>query len=387
MLASFIKKEFLVISRDIHGLLLLFIMPVIFITIMSMALKNQFEQHGSVKIYFYMLDNSANDSGSLFLENFQKESSFARRSSELTESALRQKVTNNDASFLLIIHEDFSDNFQQKKTGVSVYVSPDLQPSTLNLLQAQIEMSLGKTFIGLLPESENKQLLLQTIDLGGIVNYEYMYAKGTASEVPSSVQQNVPAWLLFGMFFIAVPLSTAIIKERDQGTFVRLRTMRVHFSYFLLGKFVPYFIINMVQVVLMIIVGITLVPMLGGDKLEIGDAYGALLFLSASCSCASVSYALLISQISRTVEQATIITGVLNILMAALGGVMVPRFIMPDVMQQIGLLSPMAWGLDGFLDLFLRNGGIAEVLPESLALFAFAIICCSLTLLASKYHH
>jgi ABC-2 type transport system permease protein len=50
---------------------------------------------------------------------------------------------------------------------------------------------------------------------------------------------------------------------------------------------------------------------------------------------------------------------------------MVPRFVMPAAMQEISLYSPMAWGLEGFLDIFLRHGGLAAVGDEVLKLAAF----------------
>ena len=70
--------------------------------------------------------------------------------------------------------------------------------------------------------------------------------------------------------------------------------------------------------------------------------------------------------------------------MAALGGIMVPRFIMPPVMQDLSQWSPMAWGLDGFLDILLRAGDIADVLPEAGRLIALAILLLILASLLSK---
>ena len=60
-----------------------------------------------------------------------------------------------------------------------------------------------------------------------------------------------------------------------------------------------------------------------------------------------------------TTEQATIATGATNLLLGALGGVMVPRSIMPEALQHLALLSPMSWGLEGFLDILLRGGGVS----------------------------
>jgi ABC-2 type transport system permease protein len=83
-------------------------------------------------------------------------------------------------------------------------------------------------------------------------------------------------------------------------------------------------------------------------------------------------------------EQATIFTGAANLLMAALGGIMVPRFLMPPLMQSLSACSPMAWGLDGFLDVFLRQGGVAMAAPEALKLCLFGLGCLAAAALAMR---
>ena len=79
--------------------------------------------------------------------------------------------------------------------------------------------------------------------------------------------------------------------------------------------------------------------------------------------------------------RSTTIAGVLNIIFGALGGIMVPKFVMPGFMQNLANLSPMSWGLEGFLDIFLRGGGVSDVLPESLSLFGFGVMMLVLTVI------
>jgi ABC-2 type transport system permease protein len=54
---------------------------------------------------------------------------------------------------------------------------------------------------------------------------------------------------------------------------------------------------------------------------------------------------------------------------------------MPGFMQDLAHLSPMSWGMEGFLDIFLRNGSASDVLPESLSLFIFGVIMLTLTII------
>ena len=49
--------------------------------------------------------------------------------------------------------------------------------------------------------------------------------------IPNSVQHNVPAWALFAIFFIVIPLSANIVKERTQGTALRLFTSPISLDW------------------------------------------------------------------------------------------------------------------------------------------------------------
>ncbi len=139
-------------------------------------------------------------------------------------------------------------------------------------------------------------------------------------------------------------------------------------------EIVPYMIINQLQVWLMIAVGIFIVPLLGADALTLGNSLPGLVMVSTGLSLAAIGTSILIAVSVNTVEQATTIGGLVNILFGAIGGVMVPKFFMPPGMQTLSNISPMSWGLEGFLDVFLRNLGAGEVLFESLALAGFGIV-------------
>ena len=52
---------------------------------------------------------------------------------------------------------------------------------------------------------------------------------------------------------------------------------------------------------------------------------------------------------------------------------MVPTFVMPEFMQSVAVISPMSWGLQGFLDILLRGGGVPEVLPEVFSLLGLGL--------------
>jgi ABC-2 type transport system permease protein len=77
--------------------------------------------------------------------------------------------------------------------------------------------------------------------------------------------------------------------------------------------------------------------------------------------------------VAQSVVHATTIGGVSNLILGAIGGVMVPKMVMPAAMQTASLISPMSWALEGCWDILLRGGGPVDVIPEAAALAGFGI--------------
>ena len=201
---------------------------------------------------------------------------------------------------------------------------------------------------------------------------------------PTSVQQSVPAWLIFSMFFVVIPIATTFIVERQQGTLQRLKSYPIPESLLLIGKLIPYMGINLVQTVLMFLVGVYLVPLLGGDALQLPENPLLLLPITVAISFTAISFALLVATLVKTTEQATTIGGISNLLLGAIGGIMVPTFIMPEVMQAVAGFSPMNWGLEGYLDILLRQGRLEDTLPEIGKLLLLATVLFTMALFSYR---
>lgn len=384
-LRYFVQKELLLLGRDLHGLLLLFVMPAVFILIMTFALQNQYASEGEVSIDYYLFNRDAGPQSQQLIEALDQIDSFQRIPSAANEQQLRASVAQDEGKFLIIIADGFEKKLTDEEVAIQLEIAPSTTPVFARLMESQLQSQLERIYLTqtLTPLLEDAGLKGTTptdkLDHHNFIRSLSLYGDG--QERPSSVQQNVPAWLLFAMFFIAIPLSTTLIGERQQGTLARLHTMGFPHYTMLLGKLIPYFLINLLQVVAMLLIGLYLVPTLGGEGLILGNNLGGLALVSICASLAAVAYALFVAQLANTTEQATIFSGVCNIIMAAIGGVMVPRYIMPPAMQDLSVLSPMAWGLDGFFDILLRNGTLGDVLTEAGTLLGFALAMLALSVL------
>jgi ABC-2 type transport system permease protein len=294
-------------------------------------------------------------------------------------AAPQQQVLNGTLHFVLSISQGFAQNLNKESTGpalLQLTVASDVKQQVLTLFQGELikgimRLRLEKMEKELAPFLPDVAQQLEAMNLDGDGLLDVRFSGMEASEQPTSTQQSVPSWIVFGMFFVIIPVSTVFINERRQNTLMRMSAMNITVPVLFAGKIVPYMVINQVQVWLMIGVGIFIVPLCGGDALTLGGSIGGLFMVSLGLSLAAIGTSVLIAVMAATVEQATTIGGIINILLGAIGGIMVPKFYMPQAMQDIARVSPMSWGLEGFLDIFLRGLGAEAVVMESLALAGF----------------
>ncbi|RXK02255.1 ABC transporter [Arcobacter sp. CECT 8989] len=383
MFKYLLKKEFTLIFRDLHALLVLFVMPVIFILIMSLALKNSYSNSVDTPLKVAITSSKNNKSIKTMIESINENNFFDANFLKVKDN--KETLYKENYDFIVDIQRNYIERIKlnDKNFKVIIYSKPDTSLQKIEILKKLISSASTKLIL-------EDLMLAQKIDTKNVLDFEskiqnsYVYKKDGFEVTPTSVQQSVPAWLVFSMFFILIPISNTFINEKAFGTIDRIRSINVSLFPILLGKIVPYYFINQVQVVFMILVGIYIVPLLGGDSLVIQGSIPLIFLVSSAVSFASISFALLIANIAKTTEEATTIGGVSNIILAAIGGIMVPKFVMPKFMQDFSEYSPMSWGLESFLEVFVRGGSFNDISTYVYNMITFAIICLLLAYILLK---
>ena len=246
------------------------------------------------------------------------------------------------------------------------------------LLPIKIRQSLGKTLdpLAIAPIPLEKNRIALQWDPHPVVTVAEDKAPGQAPlPVPDAVQQNVPAWSLFGIFFIVLPISGAFIKERLCGVQHRLLSMPVPYITVAAGKMCAYMLVCLVQYAVILAIAKWLLPLLGAPRFEIGAAPLPLVVVCLSTVLAATGYGVLLGTTVNSFEQASMFGPISVVIAAALGGIMVPVYAMPHFMQKLSLLSPLGWAQSAFLDLLVRNGDLASVLPDVSMLSIFGLAC------------
>jgi len=372
------EKECLALARDVHGLAVLFVMPAAFIVVMSLALSDAFRDEPGGRSDFAVLAADGASLAGRFARGLSGDG-FRVAPAPADEAAARESVRRGRPRLVLLVPRGFAAALEAgsgTQPELTLLADPALPPAQLLAFRQRVlGVALGLK-VSALAQRAGIPAGPEAFDVGQAAALRVEAVGNPHAGRPSSVQQNVPAWLIFGMFFVVMPIASLFIVERREGTLARLTSQQVPFSMILLGKMAPLFLVNLAQAALMLLAGRTLVPWLGGEALALPARWDLLAAVAASTSLAAIGWGLLVAAGARTMEQATVIGGVGNVLAAAIGGIMVPRFVMPESMQALADLSPMAWALDGFHAVILRQGGAADIAAPcgKLLLLALALL-------------
>ena len=396
MTTSSLLKELKLLCRDLHGLAVLFVMPIAFMLIMSLALSRDQDPHTDSRIALVgAADDSVNTALAAALE---KEQIHVTRmpSEKLTDA---QNGLHDKRFQLVLLNPNPASGKIADNKALQIYVPPDTEPSWLAAVKGVLRQHYTQTRLDAyfdnnegikidnkkLPRAIRKDIQKKVDEKNDeqfaavrsfldkkMLEEHYLSAGSGTVEKPNAVQHSVPAWLIFGMFFIMIPLSNVMALERQTNTITRLRLARASASGLIAAKLVPYFLINQLQFVGMLLLGRYLLPEIGVPALILNGSLVPYALLSAAVSAAALGYALLISVCAKSTEHAVVLGGGGIILMAAIGGIMVPAHVMPETMQQLTWISPMAWGLKAFQELLLNRSGLDGIGRYLLLLSAFS---------------
>jgi len=371
MLFALIKKELLALVRDMHGLAALFLMPMVFIVLMSLTLKDIYRP--PLAELSYAVDMRDTATPAKWLQQLWQRNHGAPQPLGTDWQA---RLRNGSLKYVIVMESGLSQELESAalstEARIQLLTEPGIDANLFNALRAELVGASGELKARLALAVPGTASPAPDASIQAMVRAERFSTTGPR---PTSVQQNVPAWLVFGMFFVVASLSSLFVQERSSGALGRLQSLGVSRFMLLASKALPYLGVNALQAVLMLAAGIWFMPLIGGDALSLtGIHWGALLLSLAAVSLAAVSLSLVLACAVRSHAQAATIGPMVNVLMAAAGGIMVPKFVMPGFMQRLVEVSPMNWGLEALLTVLLRGGGVADALPQIGRLVVFAAL-------------
>jgi ABC-2 type transport system permease protein len=109
-----------------------------------------------------------------------------------------------------------------------------------------------------------------------------------------------------------------------------------------------------------------------------------LIIVTIVCGWCAVSYAMCVGVFAQTQEQANGFGAVSIVILASIGGLMVPSFAMQGFFKSAANLSPMHWCLQAYYTLFLEGGKLKDVINNIIPLLIITLLLQLVTFVGLK---
>ncbi|MES2374960.1 MAG: ABC transporter permease [Bacteroidota bacterium] len=416
-----IKKDIRILLRDKVGISLMFVMPIILVVVVTSIQNSTFQLVNKNKLPIVICNTDTGKASTQFIESVGKIGMFTvTEIGKEKAKAISDEMQGKDAMLGIVIPPNFSSEVNNKaktasdkamaafsgeadtvKTVVksnnqidplTLYYNPVLQESLRFSIQGAIGSALQlvqtrETLRTLYFASNEKELPRslenEMLNSNTTINMLPISKDGTRN-TPNASQHNVPAWTIFAMFFVIMSLGGSVVREKVSGSFIRLKTLPTNYLVGLLSKQVTYLGVTLLQAAVIFSIGIWLFPYFGLPALNLPSDLFALFLVTLVCGWCAVSYSICVGVFSETQEQSNGFGAISIVILACIGGLMVPSFAMQGFAKTMASFSPMHWVLQAYYSLFLEGGQLKDVLNNIGSLFIITLVIQFVTYLGLK---
>ncbi|MDI1356465.1 MAG: ABC transporter permease [bacterium] len=410
-----LKKDLLLLTRDKVGLLFMFGMPIVLAVLITAVQNSTFDLVNNNKVSLVLCNADTGACSRLFRDQIEKAGIFDITEKECQKGAIKLNdlMEQEDALVGIFIPSNFTEKIRASSILVTEQILHDLgisgdrlqtkqlmAPSLVTIyynpvMQESFRYSIRGAVNGAIQLTENKQLLNNLYanfnEKASPDSLENMIREGqtgvkeiTVSQngmavIPNATQHNIPAWTVFAMFFVVISLGGGIVREKTNGSFLRLRTLPTSFLVSLLSKQITYLVVTISQTIIIFMIGVFLFPAMHLPKLVLPESTGALFLITFFSGWCAVSYAMCVGVFARTEEQSNGFGAITVVILAAIGGILVPSFAMPNSFRTILNFSPLHWCLESYYGLFLRHASFGTIIMSLMPLLGIILFLQLLT--------
>jgi ABC-type Na+ efflux pump permease subunit len=365
-------KDLRLFFADRKAVMLTFLLPIGLITLFVFAFGGTGRDGGMSEMEVYVADDAQTDfSQSLVakLDSLPELRVVPEASWENTKNNIRK----GKLAAALHIPAGFEDSLKTNKAGFEFLYDPS-KATEASIVQGIL---FGKLFAEVgnltIPAKVRKDLqaagitdsltlagvsdmvgsmMKQDTDpLSGIVRVETITS---AEETNPALIQAVSGTAVMTLLFSVAAMGGGLLEEKEKGTLKKLLMAPVTPAMILFGKLISAICIGSLQLSIMMVVA----WLFFGLNIWMNiPALVLTIFFTALCCGA---FGMFIASIATSRKQVDGYSTIIVLVMSAIGGSMIPTFVMPEIMQKMSMFSVNYWSIQAFYDIYWRDFSWAQ---------------------------
>ena len=405
IILAIIATGFRSLRRDRVAFILSFVLPIAFFTIFGFVFGGMKTSSTTAKVPVILVDQDKSDSSQRLIKALGREPSLEcitrpkatkenPNPGDYSQGEAEAEIHSGHAPAALVIPKGFSDSLfrftgsDARPTFLILNDSSDpiaaevisgmLQKTIMFAMPAKMAVS-GTNFFeqqmgGFTPEQHKKldTLLAQAQKAedqqasdnnsnsgtqGGMVAIEKRDIVGEHKKSPLISYYAAAVGVMF-LLFTASGSAGSLLDEVDNGTLDRVLSTRVSMTELLLGKMLYTLTLATCQLCLMFLWAALIF------KLDLFTHIPGFLVMTVSTAFAVACFGMFLASLAKTRAQLSAISTLLILTMSALGGSMIPKIFMPEMLITIGRFTFNSWAIDGYTKVFWRDQPVSSLGTE-----------------------
>jgi len=378
------NKDLKLFYHDQRSVILTFILPLILITLFAFAYGGigKFDGRSEpVKLLVTDLDNSKSSKEIINKIDSLKDVSII----ESDSGKSGELVNKGKYACALIIYKGYQDSLEAGKASPVELIYDRSREMEISIVQQNlirtlmsstneiiIKKNIEKYMKELFPDDDNdiSDDIFRAVAKNGINENTIKWTPvvGIKNDTRLGLIQAVAGMAILMLLFSVAGVGTSILEEKENGTINRLLYSPLKGSTILYSKMLFAFFISVLQLTVMFMFAWLVF------KMDISVNIPGLILMIIATSFAVSGIGIFLAAVAKTRQQAQNLSTIIILVMSAIGGSMIPLFIMPAILQKIALISVNYWGIQGFYDIFWRNLPLEAILPKIFILMSIGLI-------------
>jgi ABC-2 type transport system permease protein len=362
---SITRKEFLHIVRDPRTLAVMFLIPIVELLLLGYAATTDVKHLGMA-----VLDHDRTPASRQLVEAYRSSGYFDVAMQVAGEQEMAQAMDRGTVRAGLLIPAGYEDGLVRKEKVSVGFVIDGSDPTVANTALAAAQ-GVGR--------AQSVQVARQALG-GRMESAPSIDVQPRVWYNPSMESANFMIPGLIGMILQMLTMmltAMAIVREREQGTIEQLIVTPIRPLEMIIGKVVPYVVIAFWDLLEILVIGVWWfgVPIHGSVPL--------LLELTGIFLLTSLGLGILISTVSKTQQEAMMLTFFIMLPSIFLSGYLFPIEAMPRLLQYISRAIPLTYVLIIVRAIVLKGVGFDVLAADVAALALFGSVV--LVLAAARF--